>query len=77
MGPSSNLVSEVALLTLGRLRRILCEAHVSHVHGAKAFPFAGLLPSGNCMVSLNNPPSQIVFSLPGMPHSQFLRSRTP
>lgn len=35
------------------------------------------LPSGNAMVSLNRPPSQIVLSLPGIPHSQFFRSKTP
>lgn len=43
------------------------------------FQFIGLgkLPSGNCTVSLNWPPSQMVFSFPGIPHSQFLRSRMP
>jgi len=34
-------------------------------------------PSGNVTSSLNSPPSQIVFSLPGTPHSQALRSRMP
>jgi len=35
------------------------------------------LPSGNETSSLNKPPSHIVFSLPGTPHSHFLRSITP
>ena len=33
--------------------------------------------SGNVTSSLNNPPSQIVFSLPGTPQSHFLRSIIP
>ena len=35
------------------------------------------IPSGKVTVSLKRPPSQIVFSFPGMPHSQTLRSSTP
>ena len=35
------------------------------------------LPSGNVIVILKIPPSHIVFSLPGIPHSHILRSRTP
>ncbi len=35
------------------------------------------IPSGNDTTSLNRPPSQMVFSLPGMPHSHDLRSSTP
>ena len=35
------------------------------------------LPSGNVIVILKMPPSQMVFSLPGIPHSHILRSRTP
>lgn len=34
-------------------------------------------PSGKMTLNLNRPPSHKVFSLPGMPHSQFFRSRTP
>lgn len=34
-------------------------------------------PSGKITLNLNRPPSQSVFSLPGIPHSQVLRSRTP
>ena len=35
------------------------------------------LPSGNSTSSLKSPPSQSVFSLPGMPHSHFFKSRVP
>ena len=37
----------------------------------------GWVPSGNCISSLNSPPSQIVLSLPGMAQSQRLRSSAP
>lgn len=37
----------------------------------------GDVPSGNVTSSLKRPPSQIVLSLPGMAHSQRLRSRAP
>jgi hypothetical protein len=36
-----------------------------------------ILPSGNCTSSLRRAPSQIVLSLPGIMHSQRLRSRAP
>jgi hypothetical protein len=35
------------------------------------------MPSGKIMSSLNSPPSQIVFSLPGIPQLHFIRSRPP
>ena len=41
--------------------------------------FGGLVgySSGKVTSSLNRPPSQIVFSLPGTPQSHFFRSMTP
>lgn len=79
------------VLTLGRLRRVLCGA-INQLSLAFLFlpcpvppsesggGFATVLlysPSGKVMVILNRPPSHMVFSLPGMPHSQTLRSSTP
>lgn len=37
----------------------------------------GRIPSGKMTSSLNRPVSQIVFSLPGMQHSHFFKSRVP
>lgn len=42
-----------------------------------ARPAEANVPSGNIMVILKVPPSQMVFSFPGMPHSHTLRSMTP
>lgn len=37
----------------------------------------GRIPSGKMTSSLNRPVSQMVFSLPGMEHSHFFKSRVP
>lgn len=69
----------VAVLTLRRLRRVLCTISMQFSFKVVASEYLHQQhsPSGNVMVILKTPPSHIVLSLPGMPHSHVLRSMTP
>jgi hypothetical protein len=75
--PSRRSCRSFAMRTLGRLGRVLCE-HLSALVFTQPLPTTlSSLPSGNCTSSLRRAPSQIVLSLPGIMHSQRLRSRAP
>jgi hypothetical protein len=64
-------------LTFGGFRGIFCSLDVSIGLFGLAKLGEGDKPSGKIIVNLKRPPSQMVFSFPGMPHSHCLMSRTP